>query len=380
MPVLPGLDVLLETPPELGPVGLLTNAAAQTTDGRPALSALRQEGVHVAALFTPEHGYYGVGAAGEAIPDGQIDGVPLYSLYGSAYAPARDALSGLSAVIIDLQDTGLRWYTYVYTLTEMLRACAAANVTALVLDRPNPLGGVVVEGPIIEPAYASIVAVPGLPIRYGLTLGEVARFINQIQEIGAAVEVVAMHGWRRDMMYADTGLAWNAPSPGMPHAHTALAYSSTCLIEGLNVSEGRGTALPFEQIGAPYIDPELLADEMTFLELPGVRFSPAYFKPLASKFAGEMCRGVRLHITDPRVVQGVAVGLHLASTIRALWTADATWLSSPTSGKPWFDALVGSPHIRAEIDEGVDIEDIVAAYASDTAEFTATAGEFYLYE
>lgn len=378
MSVKSGLDVFLEAPDISGPVGLLATVASQTQDRRTALRALTEAGVRVTAVFAPEHGYYGFGAAGEEIDDERVGDIPVYSLYGKADSPERNEriVHGLSLVFVDLQDLGLRWYTFINALQKMLKACAAAGVPLWVLDRPNPLGGVVVEGPLPEPEYLSVVASASVPIRHGLTLGELAQWINR--EIGAQLDVIPMSGWRRDMYFGDTGLHWVAPSPGIPHPMTALIYSGTCLMEGLEVNEGRGTASPFEQFGAPYIIGEMLADELNLLDLPGVVFSPVWFRPVAGKFQGERCKGVRITVTNTLAFRGFAIGLHIVNLLRKLYPEQATWVRVNESY--WFDRLVGNYHIREEIDEGVRISDILASYSQDVQVFQSESGESWLYD
>jgi uncharacterized protein YbbC (DUF1343 family) len=317
--VRPGLDIFLDSPTTSGPLGLLTNVASLTQDGRTAWRALRDEGAKVVAIFSPEHGYYAIGAAGEAMPDDDQGGVPVYSLYGTNTQPAPQVLRTLSALLVDLQNTGARWYTLLGTLKNVLAACAKTGTPVIVLDRPNPQGGVVVEGPLVEPEHFSLVAPADMPVRYGLTFGEAARWLNA--EISAQLSVVEMAGWSRDMLFADTGLMWSAPSPNMPTALATLLYTGTCLVEGISVSEGRGTPLPFEQIGAPLVRAEPLAGALNELELPGVRFTPAWFRPAFSDSRAS-CRGVRPHLV--RQVRGFAIGLHLVDLLQI--PAEVSWV------------------------------------------------------
>jgi uncharacterized protein YbbC (DUF1343 family) len=302
--------------------------------------------------------------------------LPIYSLYGPHAAPPAEALADLAALLIDLQDVGCRWYTFVATLQAALRACKQASVPALLLDRPNPQGGVIVEGMYARPAHFSLVAPAAIPPRYGLTFGELARWLNE--DIGAELDVILMRGYQREMLWAETGLLWAAPSPAMPHPRTALCYSGTCLLEGLNVSEGRGTALPFEQIGAPYITPEALIAALEPLNLHSVVFHPAWFRPQTGKFAGEDCGGVRLHITETQTFQGFAVGLHLVNALRRLHPDEATWLES--DGQYVFDRLLASAQIREQLDDGGTVEEILEACAFEAQEFQNTSSAVWLYD
>jgi uncharacterized protein YbbC (DUF1343 family) len=372
-----GLDIFTQNPSISGRVGLLANVASTNRFGQTALTALQEAGVEIAAIFSPEHGYFGLGSAGEAIPDSRYgEALPIYSLYGTNNTPPSELLRGLDAVIIDLQDTGNRWYTFAYTMRAMLKACAGVGCPVLVLDRPNPQGGITVEGATADPEFFSMVAPAALPARYGLTFGELARFFNDA--LGANLFVIAMDGWRRDMLWADTGLRWSAPSPGMPHAQTALLYSGTCLIEGTNLSEGRGTALPFEQIGAPYIRGEVLTDALNALELPGVAFSPVWFMPQSSKYTGQRCEGVRLHLIDPYAVRGFALGIQLLSTIRELYPEAFDW--HYYQDKNTFETLTATRFIRAMLDSGQPPEDILALCDEQAEDFQSHSAAFWLYD
>jgi uncharacterized protein YbbC (DUF1343 family) len=370
--VRPGIDVLIGSPDVRGKVGLLSNVACLTHNGRTTFDALRDAGIEVSVIFAPEHGYFGLGSAGEKMNDGQLGGVPIASLYGKSYEPPAELLSPLSAVLVDLQDTGNRWYTYLATVAHLLKACAQTRILVIVLDRPNPQGGEVVEGPIAEPAYFSLVAPGAFPARYGLTIGEGAQLLNR--DMGADLQVVAMEGWQRWMQYADTGLIWSAPSPNMPHVETTFAYTGTCLIEGTILSEGRGTALPFEQIGAPFVDGIRLCDEMNSLTLAGVVFSPAWFRPSVQKFAGEHCQGVRVHITDTRAVRGFSLGLHLIATLRRLYPADFAW--EPNG---FFDKLAATTQIRTALEQGQPVPEIITWCDEESQLFKEATRSLWIY-
>lgn len=374
-----GLDVFCATPSVSGRVGLLTNVASQTRTGQTALTALREAGVEVTALFAPEHGYFGLGSAGETIADSTLSELelPIYSLYNANHAPPSDVIRGLNAVMIDLQDTGTRWYTFAATMRALMKTCGGVGVPVIVLDRPNPLGGITVEGNVADPAYFSLVAPAALPARYGLTMGELARFFNQ--SLSVDLFVTTMDGWRRDMFYADTELSWVSPSPNMPRPETAVLYSGTCLIEGTNLSEGRGTALPFEQIGAPYIRAEELSDAMNRIELAGVRFTPCWFRPSVSKYAGERCEGVRIHITDAYLVRGYDLGLFLISTIKQLYPESFGWASFDGEHNA-FETLTATGFIRAMIDSDQPVPDILELCDSQADDFQAQSAGFWIYD
>lgn len=375
-----GIDVFLANPTVSGSVGLLTNTGSLTPDGHTILRALREStddsGIDVSAIFAPEHGYFGVGAAGESITDSYLGDTPIYSLYGENFSPPIEVLRDLSAVLIDLQDAGTRWYTFLTTIRNMLTACAEAQTPVVLLDRPNPQGGIVVEGMLAEPEFLSIVAPAEMPIRYGLTIGEATSWLNG--SIGAALTVIRMDGWKRDMLFSDTGLRWSSPSPNMPSAKATLLYTGTCLIEGLNVSEGRGTALPFEQIGAPYVDAEEFCDEMRHLQLPGLVFTPTWFRPTTSKFTGQVCAGVRIHAEDERHIHGFALGLHLVDTLRRMYADDATWLDY--EGRLIFDTLTSTPRIREALEYGQTVEEILALAEAESSAFQSETAAHWLYE
>jgi len=371
-----GLDVFLESPDVYGAVGLLATVASQTCDGVTALRALRDYGVNVSAVFAPEHGYFGIGAAGDHIHDELFGTLPLYSLYGEKRSPSPEVLRSLNTVIIDLQDVGVRWYTFLATIIYTLRACQAAGVPVLLLDRPNPLGGVVVEGIRATKDFFSIVAPAPVPIRYGLTLGEAVLLLNE--EIGAQLDVIPMRGWRREMFYAETGLLWSATSPAMPDPITALVYSGTCLLEGLNISEGRGTALPFTQIGAPFVESEALAEVMNGLGLKGAVFRPCWFMPSFGKYAGERCGGVRIFVTDPSNYKGFAAGLHLIAALRAMYPSEVRFLEQ--DGRHWFDMLTGSPYLRRAFENGATVAEMLEVCEEESRAFQAASTTFWLYE
>lgn len=250
-------------------------------------------------------------------------GIPIYSLYGQTRKPTPSMLSNLDAIVIDLQDVGARYYTFIWTMTLVIEAAAAAGLPVVVLDRPNPLGGAIVEGPLLEPAYTSFVGLcPGLPIRHGLTIGEIAQLVVSehlpptLAQPGFALHVLKMEGWRREMEYEDTGLPWVLPSPNMPTIDTARVYPGMCLLEACTVSEGRGTTRPFELVGAPWIDPYALKERLDAVGLEGCVWRPVYFEPTFHKYAHLVCGGVQIHVTDRKKFKPVLAGFALIWAIR----------------------------------------------------------------
>ncbi|MBD5786443.1 DUF1343 domain-containing protein [Cellulosimicrobium terreum] len=307
-----------------GRLGLLTNDLATTSDLEVSRVALRRAGVPVVRYLGPEHGLSGRAREGEHVA-GVVDpatGIPVVSLYGEHVRPTADDLRGLDAVVVDLQDVGARFYTYVWTLSHVLEACAEHGVAVVVLDRPNPLGGDldVVEGPVLDEACHSLVGRWAMPLRHSLTIGELARHWVRTRAIDVDLRVVRVDGWDR----ATTALEsptwpWVPPSPNMPSPTTALLYPGTCLIEGVNLSEGRSTAVPFRVLGAPWIDGEELARELRAAGLPGVRAVPYGFTPLVRDWAGEACEGVLLHVTDVEEFRPVRTGVALVRSVARLY-------------------------------------------------------------
>ncbi|HEX7587755.1 MAG TPA: DUF1343 domain-containing protein, partial [Anaerolineae bacterium] len=267
MPVRVGLDVLLQEQGDLlkrQRVGLVTNPTGVTGRLQSNVGALRAAGVNLVALFGPEHGFSA--SAADATPVASArdarTGLPIHSLYGETRKPTADMLAGVDVMLFDLQDVGVRFYTYTATLALTLQACAASQVKLIVLDRPNPINGNVLEGPILDPELQSFIGIGRLPIRYGLTIGELAQFYNYAHPLRAELQVIELQGWRREMWFDETGLTWVPPSPGIPHVSTTIVYPGMCFVEGTNLSEGRGTALPFEIVGAPWLDGDALAEEL----------------------------------------------------------------------------------------------------------------------
>jgi uncharacterized protein YbbC (DUF1343 family) len=379
-----GIDVLLER--QLGEwhgarIGLLTGAAGVTADLVPTILALREcPGARLVCLFSAEHGLYGAAAAGESIAStaDPYTGLPVHSLYGKTREPAEETLRALDVVFVDLQDIGLRYYTYPATVHALLRRAASAGRPVVVLDRPAPLTGTLLEGPLTERAFQSFVSTPITPIRHGLTLGELALWMNERVGIGADVRVVEMQGWRRDLWFDQTGLQWVPPSPNIPTLASGLAYSATCLVEGTTVSEGRGTTQPFEVIGAPWIQGHALADQLNRWGLAGARFRPVSFRPTASKHAQQFCSGVQLHITDRSAFEGVRTGLQILATLWALYPEHLAWVRDP-SGQYFIDLLLGTDVPRRAVERGEAIDAVVAGWNGDIAAFKEARGSTLLY-
>jgi len=373
--VRPGISVLLDERCDLlanRRVGVLTNGSGVLPDLTSTAEALLRA-ADVRALFAPEHGLRGGIAHGEHIAGGvDRSGVALYSLYGANFAPTREQLADLDVIVCDLQDVGCRFYTYVWTAIKLIEAAAQAGVAVIVTDRPNPIGGAI-EGPGVEPEQRTLVGLYDVPMRHGLTLGELARLINDEEKFGCDLTVVPCDGWNRLMRWADTGLPWVPPSPNMPTAEAALIYPGTCLSEGINISVGRGTAKPFEWLGAPWLDGPLLAGTLNRLNLPGVRWRPVAFTPCAEPYTGELCEGVQPHVTDPDALRPAAAGLALVAAIVQLYPEQLSWNTAH------FDRLAGSPEVRAALLAGTPPEQISASWAVYEQAFRERSAPVLLY-
>src|SRR5262249_25466471 len=313
-------------------VGLLAHQASVDGTLTHAVDLLGDlPGSRLVRLLAPEHGFWGapqdharVGSTRD-----RHSGLPVLSLYGARRQPTPAMLRGLDALVVDLQDVGSRYYTFAWTMVLAMRACARAGVAVVVLDRPNPLGGERLEGNVADPAFESFVGLLPLPARHGLTIGELARYANVEHGIGAELDVVPMRGWRRAMLWEDTGLPWVPPSPNMPTPDTARVYPGGCLIEGTNLSEGRGTTRPFEWVGAPWLDAHRYPEALGAERLPGVSFRPARFQPTFQKHAGRVCGGVQIHVTERSRFKPFLTGLAIIAVARRLAPRAFRWRQPP---------------------------------------------------
>ena len=375
-PVWTGLDVLREAgfEPLVGArVGLVTNQTGRARDGATTIDLLAAApGVELVALFSPEHGIRGVMDGPVSSSRDTRTGLPIHSLYGDTRRPTAEMLQGLDTLVVDLQDVGARFYTYATTMAYLLEAAAARGLRVMVLDRPNPIGGVDVEGPILDESSTGFTGYFPSPVRHGLTLGELARLFNTERGIGAELEVVAMRGWQRETWFDHTGLRWVDPSPNMRNLHQALLYPGLGAIEGSNLSVGRGTDTPFEQIGAPWIDGPELARELNTRRLPGVRVYPLRFSPSSSRFAGELCEGVFFIVTDRDAVRPVRLGLEVAAALYRLY-GDQFDLDAVAR-------LLGSRDTLARIRAGDPPWEIAAGWAEGEAAWRRLRVPYLLYD
>ena len=369
--------------------GILAHGAAITRDARPIHLALAaSEAGAPQALFGPEHGFYGIEQ--DMIPaEGGRDpwtGAPTLSLYGAcegSLKPAPSAFAGLDLLLIDLQDIGSRYYTYAATGIWAAEAALAAGCEVWVLDRPNPLGGEVVEGGLLRPGFESFVGAFHLPVRHGLTLGELFRLEAARRNWSGSWRVWEMEGWSRGMEWAETGLPWVAPSPNMPTLATALLYPGGCLVEATELSEGRGTTRPFQLVGAPGLDPKALAEALAARGLPGVAFLPTYFRPQFQKHRGQVCGGVELQVTDPKAFASYRTGVELLDAVRRLAPDVFAWRSAPyefVTDRPAIDLLTGSSDCRLAIEGGAPLSDWIAGWAREERTFREERAAILLYD
>jgi len=340
-------------------LGIVTNHTAYDSEGRFIVDVFqRVSGGKVAALFSPEHGLWGTEQAGEKV-DSQIDPVyhlPVRSLYGQTQKPTPEMLRDIDMLVFDIQDVGARFYTYIYTMSLAMEAAAENGKRFVVLDRPNPINGYCVEGNVLEPTLASFVGLYPIPVRHGMTVGELAKTFNGQGWLSGGVRadlvVIPMEGWRRAMWYDETGLRFVKPSPNMPDLETAAVYPGLCLLEGTNVSEGRGTQMPFRQFGAPWINSGELTGRLNRLNLPGVRFEPVTFTPTGSKYQGLECYGVRIVLTDRDRLESYYTGVRIVDEIARMYPGNLEWKAAH------FDRLCGTSTIRGVIASGRSADEL----------------------
>ena len=378
-----GLDRL----PEMGEllrglrVGLIANTASVDSSFRHARDVLTgMPGVTLGALFAPEHGFDAAEQDLIEIPDAE-DRIPVYSLYGPTRRPTGAMLEGLDALVFDVPDIGSRYYTYVWTMAHAMEAAAACGKRIIVLDRPNPIGSAV-EGNLIRSDHRSFVGLYSLPNRHGMTVGEIAGLLNRRHRIGSDLVVVGCRGWNREAWLDQTGLSFIPTSPNMPTLDTATVYPGACLLEGTNLSEGRGTTRPFEICGAPWVDGTRLADALAGEELPGVHFRPVRFRPTFHKFWNAECGGVMQHVTDRDAYRPWRTGIAVLNHVRRLWPTDFAWRQPPYEYElvrlP-IDILAGSPELREGIEAGRSTAEIADAGDAEGEGFKPVRDPFLLY-
>ncbi len=368
-------------------VGLLANQASVTAELQPAWAAVAGAGARLVRLFAPEHGLWGVAEDMEAVASEteSVSGLAVRSLYGSSartLAPRAEDLDGLDAVVVDLQDVGSRYYTFAATMAHTMEACESAGVEVIVCDRPNPLGGTAVEGGPVETGYRSFVSEVPVPVRHGLTIGEIALLLQVRRYADLQLSVVPCRGWRREQWWDATGLPWVAPSPNMPTLLTASIYPGACLVEATNLSEGRGTTRPFQLVGAPWLDGTRLAERLNALGLPGCAFRAVRFRPAFQKHAGTVCEGVEWHVLDRAAMRPYETGVHLLAEARRLDPESFSWRREPyefVAETPALDLLTGSARVRECIEKDEPVADLASEWAATRRDVLRRRAEFLLY-
>jgi uncharacterized protein YbbC (DUF1343 family) len=381
-----GSDVLFDRQLLRGrTIGLVCNPASIDGQFRHAIARAEAAGVRVGAIFGPQHGLR------SDVQENMIETphdedarrrVPVYSLYSDTRQPTPAMLKGLDALVVDLPDVGTRIYTYVYTMAHCLVAARAYDLPIVICDRPNPIGGAAVEGPMLMRGFESFVGMYPIPMRHGMTIGELARLFNDEFGINAKLEVIKMEGWQREMYFDETGLPWVMPSPNIPTLGTAIVYPGAVLFEGANVSEGRGTTRPFELIGAPWVDADPFAAALNDRQLPGVHFRPAWFEPTFHKHAKALCGGCQIHVTDRHAFRPVLTGVVVMDACRRAGPDRFAWRDPPYEyeyEKPPIDILYGSRALRDAIDSGGDVQALARSWDADLHAFMTVRERHLLY-
>jgi len=367
-------------------IGLICNQASVNKNFRHAADLFFDDkDLNLTALFGPQHGIRG------NVQDNMIEtahtidkltDLPIYSLYSETRQPTEEMVSGIDALVFDLQDVGGRVYTFIYTMANAMKACAKFGKKMFVLDRPNPIGGLAVEGNMLEPGHESFVGQYPIPMRHGLTIGELAKFFNQEFDINCDLKVITMDNWAREDFFDETDAPWVMPSPNMPTVETTIVFPATVFFEGTEVSEGRGTTRPFEMVGATYIEGKEYADALASLELSGVIFRPVNFLPAFQKYAGKECGGVFLHITDRKTFEPVITGIAMIKTIYDLYPNDFSWKTMPYEyefERNPFDVIAGTTKIREMIESRTAVEEIKSSWQTDIENFNQTRKSYLLY-
>ena len=385
-----GLDVLMDERIDdlTGKhIGIITNHTGLDRNGNHIVDLLKDHPeFEVVALFGPEHGVRG--NQNEWIPSERDQKPPVYSLYGETRKPTPEMLEGIDLLIFDIQDIGARFYTYISTMAYDIEAAAEYGIPFVVLDRPNPVTGRLVEGPVLDIRFKSFVGIAPIPVRHGMTVGELARMFNDEGWLEGGVrcdlEVIPMDGWRRELWYDQTDLGWIKPSPNMPDLEAAALYPGICFLEATNVSEGRGTEAPFKQIGAPWINGTELSEALNAQHIANVRFFPASFTPvdmpgmaMDPKYEGEECRGVRIEVTDRNRFEAVAMGIRLICTIRDLYPRDYKWRQENRRG---MELLSGTGWIPSAIDEGETAVKIIHRWQAELERFKELRQRYLIYD
>jgi uncharacterized protein YbbC (DUF1343 family) len=365
---------------------LIVNLTSMTRDFQYSWNVLKKKGLHIQRIFTPEHGIYATEQDQVVVKNQPNLDCDVVSLYGDSYGsliPDGTLLDDIDLVLFDIQDVGSRYYTYVNTMALFMKAIDKKDIEMIILDRPNPLGGVRVEGPLLNMDFQSFVGVLPVTVRHGMTPAELALLYKDVEKLDIHLSVVKMVGWNRKMVFHETGLTWIPPSPNMPTVDTATVYPGLCLIEGLNVSEGRGTTTPFKLIGAPFVDPYGLVQHAYSMKLEGIVFVPVYFKPAFHKYADEVCGGIFLHITDVERFRPFLTGVAVVKSLFDLYHEHLIFREDVyefNSIHPAFDLLTGNAHIRDMISNDSSLDELRDSWKKDEDDFAAMKREYHLYE
>lgn len=386
--VLTGLDLIEKKWPQQlkkARIGLLVNPASVNRRLIHAIDiALSSKRFKLTSLFGPQHGIWANTQDNMIEWKGFIDkktGLPVYSLYGDTRKPLPEMLRDIDALVIDLQDIGSRYYTFIWTMSLAMEACSEIGKTVVVLDRPNPINGIDIEGPVVEEGYFSFVGLKPLPVRHGMTIGEISLYLKDRFYPSLDLKIIKMEGWKRRLWFNETGLPWVMPSPNMPTLDTATVYPGMCLLEGTNLSEGRGTTRPFEIFGAPFIEPERLVSRLKELKLRGVFFRPLYFEPTFHKYRAQLLGGAQIHVTDRRSFKPFLTGVAIIKTVKELYPEEFLWRRPPyeyETEKLPIDILSGSTMLRQFIEEARTLEEMEDWWRRSALQFNRNIRKRYL--
>lgn len=366
-------------------IGLCVNLASCNAALRPTLELFAEHRkIKLSAIFAPEHGLFGA-LQDQVTADNFFDDnnqVQVYSLYSETLVPDDKVMKNVDVVVTDLQDVGSRYYTFIWSAILLMEQCARLGKQIIVLDRPNPLNGLTLQGPVLEPKFISFVGMYTVPIRHGMTIGELCTMINSEMAIGADLKVIRMKGWRRAMFFNDTGLRWTMPSPNMPALSTAFVYPGMCLLEGTNISEGRGTTRPFEIFGAPWLDAFTTASVLEKKRLAGVSFRPISFIPTFQKYKHQLCGGLHIHVLNRKKFNPVTTGIEIIKTVRNMYPRHFKWRRPPyefEKKKMPFDILVGNEWIRKSIETNKSVSSMTVKWQRDLHSFARRRKKYLLY-
>lgn len=383
-----GLDIIHKKWPKnlkYSDIGLLVHPASVNKKLNHAIDiCTKSKKFKIKALFGPQHGIRGETQDNMIEWRGFIDkktSLPVYSLYGNVRQPTPSMLKNIDVLVIDLQDIGSRYYTFIWTMDLCLQSCSKLNKSVVILDRPNPIGGHLIEGNVLNSDYTSFVGLKPLPVRHGMTIGEIANYLRNEFYPNLDLYIITIANWKRNMWFDETGLNWVLPSPNMPSPNTALVYPGMCLLEGTNISEGRGTTRPFEIFGAPFIEPETLLENLKELHLQGVIFRPMYFEPTFHKYAGKLCGGAQIHVTNREKYKPFKTGIAIIKVIHDIYKEDFLWKLPPYEyeyEKMPIDILAGTDRLRIMIETGEKIDRIEKWYSEECLNFNKRHREKYL--